>query len=171
MTLLNNEKARIVRVIIPDAILIAVSAVSIFGTFINICTTLFFGFGENFTSLKQLVAFIVLAIISLILGLGRKTTVSINININTEEKTLTADSIFTINIISKKGTKEYNLQSKNIKCIYGLPSKDITIRFVYKNHKYKIVISGNKMENSDKLVDTLKDLGVTTRIINENIRN
>lgn len=169
MTLLNNEKARIVRVIIPDAILIAVSTVSIFGTFINICTTLFFGFGENFTSLKQLVVFIVLAIISLILGLGRKTTVSININ--TGEKTLTADSIFTINIISKKGTKEYNLQSKNIKCIYGLPSKDITIRFVYKNHKYKIVISGNKMENSDKLVDTLKDLGVTTRIINENIRN
>ena len=169
MTLLNNEKARIVRVIIPDAILIAVSAVSIFGIFINICTTLFFGFGENFTSLKQLIVFIILATISLILGFGRKSTVSINVN--TEEKTLTANDIFTINIISKKGTKEYNIQSKNIKCIYVLPSKDITKRFVYKNHKYKIVINGNKIENSDKLVDTLKDLGVTTRIINENIRN
>lgn len=168
MTLLNNEKARIVRVIIPDAILIAVSAVSIFGIFINLCTTLFFGFGENFTSLKQLIVFIILATISLILGFGRKSTVSINVN--TEEKTLTADSIFTINIISKKGTKEYNIQSKNIKCIYGLPSKDITIIFVYKRHKYKIVISGKKMENSDKLVNTFKDLGVATRVINENIK-
>ena len=168
MTLLNNEKARIVRVIIPDAILIVVSAISIFGIFINICTTLFFGFGENFTSLKQLVVFVVLAIISLILGFGRKTTVSMNIN--TKEKTLAADSVFTINIISKKGTKEYNIQSKNIKCIYGLPSKDITIGFMYKRHKYKIVISGKKMENSDKLVNTFKDLGVATRIINENIK-
>lgn len=167
MTLLNNEKARIVRVIIPDAILIAVSAVSIFGIFINLCTTLFFGFGENFTSLKQLIVFIILATISLILGFGRKSTVSINVN--TEEKTLTADSVFTINIISKKGTKE-NIQSKNIKCIYGLPSKDITIIFVYKRHKYKIVISGKKMENSDKLVNTFKDLGVATRVINENIK-
>lgn len=163
MTILNNEKARIVRTIIPDAILIAVATVSLFGVYINISTTLFFGIGENFTSLKQLIVFTVLAIISLILGFGRKTTVSISVN--TEEKNITTDNIFVISIMNKNRTKEYNIQSKDIKCSYELSSKDITIRFVNKKRKYKILLSGNDIENSEKINDTLMSLGVATKMI------
>ncbi len=167
MTILNKEKASIKRVIIPDAILIGISAISIFGIIINICTTLFFGLGENFTSLKQLVVFIILAVVSFTLGLGRTKTISISAKAN--RKSLSAVDIITISIHNKNEVVDYTLSTKNINCIYGLPSKDITLSIKDK-HKYKIVITGRKIENSLAVVTTLRDLGVQTKFIHEDIR-
>lgn len=167
MTILNKEKASIRRVIIPDAILIGISATSIFGIIINISTTLFFGLGENFTSLKQLVVFTILTIVSFVLGFGRTKTISISTK--ADRKNISAVDIITISIHSKNEVIDYNLSTKNISCVYGLPSRDITLNIKDK-HRYKIVITGSKIDNSLNVATTLRDIGVQTKFIHEEIR-
>lgn len=53
MTILDKSKARIVKTIIPQAIIVVISIFSLLGIFINICTTLFFGLEENYTSTQK----------------------------------------------------------------------------------------------------------------------
>lgn len=167
--IVKEVKARLVKIIIPDAIVITTAMFSILGIFINICTTLFFGIGENFTSLKLLIIFIILAIVSLKLELGKKATVSIDLLSISEDNTTKV--VFTIDINNKNATKDYYISQSNIKCIYELKSKDITLYFntiqYDKKEKLKVFISGKDIGNPSELLNTLKEYNVEIKTVSE----
>ena len=156
MTILDKSKARIVKTIIPQAIIVIVSIISLLGIFINICTTLLFGLGENYTSLKQLVVCAILAVISLYIGLGRKVTVSMTLN-TIDKSNCTIEEIETV-IFNKNKTSRYNITSDNTKCIYEKESKNITLIF---KDRTKLMITDNCVD----IIDALNKCNIAIKTI------
>lgn len=170
--MVREIKARIVKIIIPEAIVVTAAMLSMLGIFINICTTLFFGIGDNFTSIKQLIIFVIITIITLKLGLGNKVTTSIIADsVYDEDIADISYTVFKINIGYKNTNKEYNLLPHDIKCIYEDKSNDITLLFNNKKEKFKLVINGKNIENHSEFISTMRENGVDIKTVSDKIRD
>lgn len=156
MTILNKDKARLVKTIVPQAIIVVTSMFSLLGVFINICTTLFFGLGENYTSLKQLAICSILAIISLYMGLGKEVIVSMLLTAT--DSNSNSDSKLEIIIFNKNKTLEYEIATNNTKCVYEIENNSITL--ILKD-KAKLIVTNN----CEDIINALKTCNIAIKTI------
>lgn len=163
---ITNIKSRFIREILSDFIIVIVSVVALLMIFVNTGTIIFFGIGDYLTNVKELLVSVVIAVIFIKMGLGRKVETSVKLD--------DAKENFIINIIGKKMNKEYKLSPSDIKCIHQLKSKDVTLIFyvkqpnkIIKKQKYKVYIDGKDIGNPSGLLNTLKKYNVDIKTYND----
>lgn len=160
-TKIRVNKALINMCIIPNSIIWVATGFCLMTFLINLCTTLTYGFGDNYTSTKTAIIFGIASLILIYLGLDKEKTMDLEIENNVL-------SVYTFNGNDRNHLVSAELAT--IKFLYLSDSNDLLIKIKTNTFKHRRVTIRIGKEYNEVFIKYLKLNNTSIREIDDSIK-
>lgn len=147
------RNALVTEYIIPEIIIWIATGVCMITTGIKILTTLLYGFGTDYSSIKAAIIFGIATALLVYIGLGKRKTLTISI-LNYD-----IEMIFDNKVC-------YSIDKSKLQCTLYTESKDIILLFKHKHRKVKIRLEGKDIG----ILKFLTDNGIKIKRVDDSIK-
>lgn len=160
-TKIRINKALINMCVIPNSIIWVATGFCLMTFLINLCTTLTYGFGDNYTSTKTAIMFGIASLILVYLGLDREKTMDLEIENNV------------LNVYTFDGNDRSRLVSAElatIRFLYLSDSNDLLIKIKTKTLKHRRITIRIQKDDNEVFIKYLKLNNTNIKEIDDSIK-
>lgn len=147
--------------IIPNQIIWVATGFCLMTFLTNLCTTLTYGVGDNYTSTKAAIVFGIASLVLIYLGLDREKTLDLEIENNV------------LNVYAFNGNNRNHLVSAElatIKFMYLLDSNDLLIKIKTKTLKHRRITIRIQKDDNEVFIKYLKLNNTNIKEIDDSIK-